>query len=78
MSNDTIEERRQNTKLREVFDAVYASIVPFFDPANNWGGHSLEHLAYRVVRENYPNLSRDEVHQLIVAATRAYQNRSLG
>lgn len=67
-------DRRVNTKLRNVFDAVYVQIEPFFDPKNNWGGHSLEHLAFRVVRDSHPELSQQEVHQVIVAATRVFHS----
>lgn len=69
-----VPERRVDSRLRSIFDSVYVQIEPFFDPANNWGGHSLEHLAFRVVRENHPELSREEVHQIIVAATRVFHS----
>jgi len=68
-------DRRGNSKLRNVFDAVYVQIEPFFDPKNSWGGHSLEHLAFRVVRDSHPELSQQEVHQVIVAATRVFHSR---
>lgn len=69
-------ERRDNAKLRSVFDAVYVQIEPFFDPKNTWGGHSLEHLAFRVVRDSHPELSQQEVHQVIVAATRLFHSKN--
>lgn len=65
-------DRRRNEMLRQVFDNAYAMIEPFFDPASGWGGRSLEHLAFRVLRENFPQLSAEEVHVLIVAAHRVY------
>lgn len=67
-------DRRQSPRLRQVFDEVYESIAPFFDRNNSWGGHSLDHLAFRVVRQNYPDLTQDEVHQLVSAAARVYAN----
>lgn len=70
-------DRRQNHRLRSIFDAIYAEIEPFFDPANRWGGHSLEHFAFRVLRESHPDLSQEEAHQIVVAATRVYSQRSL-
>jgi hypothetical protein len=68
-------ERRQNVELRAVFDAAYPLIEPFLDPGSGWGGHSLEHLAFRVVRENFPALSAAEVHVLVVAAHRVFIER---
>lgn len=65
-------ERRMNPQLRELFDSAYAMIEPFFDPAAGWGGRSLEHLAFRVLRENFPQLSAEEVHAIVVAAHRVY------
>lgn len=69
-------ERRRNEQLRQVFDHAYAMIEPFFDPAAGWGGRSLEHLAFRVLRENFPQLSAEDVHVMIVAAHRVYIGRN--
>jgi hypothetical protein len=71
-------ERRRNQRLRTVFDTAFVMIEPFFDPAQGWGGHSLEHLAFRVVRENFPELTSEEVHALVVAAHRVYIQRNPG
>lgn len=71
-------DRRSNPGLRELFDTAYAMIEPFFDPGAGWGGRSLEHLAFRVLRENYPSLSAEEVHVIIVAAHRIYIQRNPG
>ena len=54
-------ERRKNLSLRELVDKAYLIIEPFFDPANAWNGQSLEHLAYRVVRENLPDILLESV-----------------
>ncbi|MEY2632149.1 MAG: hypothetical protein RIR00_803 [Pseudomonadota bacterium] len=70
-----VEERRRNPQLRVLFDSAYQMIEPFFDPDAGWGGHSLEHLAFRVLRENFPKLSSEEVHVVIVAAHRVYIER---
>lgn len=69
-------ERRRNQRLRGIFDTAFVMIEPFFDPAQGWGGHSLEHLAFRVVRENFPELTSEEVHALVVAAHRVYIQRN--
>jgi hypothetical protein len=65
-------ERRMNPQLRDLFDNAYAMIEPFFDPAAGWGGSSLGHLAFRVLRENFPQFSAEEVQAIIVAAHRIY------
>jgi len=71
-------ERRRDERLREQFEAAFAMVEPFFDPAQGWGGHSLEHLAFRVVRDNFPDLSSEDVHALVVAAHRLYIERNPG
>lgn len=68
-------ERRQKPGLRAAFEEAFAMIEPFFDPQQGWAGQSLEHLAYRVVRDNFPALDRDDVHALVVAAHRVYIER---
>ena len=68
-------ERRHRLGLRAAFVDAFAMIEPFFDPQQGWAGQALEHLAYRVVRENFPALDSDEVHALVVAAHRLYIER---
>ena len=70
------DDRRRNIKLRAIFDTAYVMIEPFFDPDQGWGGHSLEHLAFRVLRDNFSELSGEEVHTIIVAAHRLYIERN--
>jgi len=74
MSETTIDqpERRANARLRDIFEECFALLEPFFDPGNTWGGQSLDHLAFRVMRENYPDLSSGEVHVFVTAAKRLY------
>ncbi len=68
-------ERRQNPELRTIFDEAYARVAPFLDPKQTWGGVPLERLAFRVLREAYPQLSPTETHQLVVASVRVYRTR---
>ena len=75
MTTPDSEDRRKNPHLREVFDDAYMLIEPFFDPSNQWGGKTLEHLAFRVMREHYPQVSSDEIHVFIEAAKRVYAER---
>ena len=68
-------ERRLSYRLRSVFDAAFALLEPFFDVEKGWAGPSLEHLAFRLLRENFSELTSEEVHLLVVAAHRAYIDR---
>ncbi|MDP2809215.1 MAG: hypothetical protein Q8O34_03620 [Rhodocyclaceae bacterium] len=65
-------ERRTNLQLRTIFVEAYEVLLPFFDPANSWGGQSHEHLAYRRLHEQFPSLSHQEVFTLVAAAKRVF------
>jgi acetyl-CoA synthetase len=75
MTTPAPDERRQQLQLREVFENAYMLIEPFFDPSNQWGGKTLEHLAFRVMREHFPQVSSDEIYLFIEAAKRVYAER---
>ncbi len=66
-------ERRKNLSLRELVDKAYLIIEPFFDPANAWNGQTLEHLAYRVVRDQFPDIPPEDVQIIVSASTRMYR-----
>lgn len=66
------EDRRTNPQLRSIFVKAYDVLQPFFDPANNWGGQTHEHLAYRALHEQFPELSTQEVFVLVSAARRVF------
>ena len=68
-------ERRLSYRLRSVFETAFALLEPFFDAEKGWSGPSLEHLAFRLLRENFSELTSKEVHLLVVAAHRAYIDR---
>ena len=68
-------ERRKNLSLRELVDQAYVLIEPFFDPANAWNGQTLEHLAYRVVREQLPDIPAADAQVIVSAATRIYRGK---
>lgn len=68
----TGQDRRANPQLRAIFIEAYEVLKPFFDPANNWGGQSHEHLAYRSLHEQFPSLSTQEVFVLVSAARRVF------
>jgi len=69
-------DRRQNAALRQMFDEAYERVAPFLDPKQTWGGVPLERLAFRMLREAYPQLSPLETHQLVVASVRVYRHRN--
>lgn len=65
-------ERRRYDHVREIFAEASALIAPFFAKENRWGNSTLDHLAYRVIRDRYPELSFEEVHVLVIASRRVY------
>jgi len=68
-------ERRTNLRLREFFDQASLLIEPFFDPANSWNGQTLELLAFRVMRENFPQISHEETQAFVSAAKLIFARR---
>lgn len=68
-------ERRTNPELRVIFEQAYVLIEPFLDPDSAWGGHALELLALRTVRDNFPQLSVEQAHVVVVASTRVWRER---
>jgi hypothetical protein len=70
------QERRQFHHVREIFEDACQLIAPFFASENRWGNATLDHLAYRVVREHYPELAFAEVHVLVVAAKRMHSGHT--
>lgn len=75
MTTADSDDKRQHLQLRSVFDNAYMLVEPFFDPNNQWGGKTLEHLAFRVMREHFPQVSSDEIYVFIEAAKRVYAER---
>ncbi len=54
-------------RLKQIFEEAYDLMVPFFDPANAWAGHSHEHLAYMALHERFPDLTPDQLNILVSA-----------
>ena len=71
-------ERRKNLTLRELVDKAYLIVEPFFDPLNAWNGQTLEHLAYRVVRDQLPDIPPEDVQIIVSASTRMYRAKHPG
>lgn len=65
-------ERRRARELRGIFVDAYDVLVPFFDQANSWAGHTHEHLAYRALHERFPDLSGEQVFVIVAAAKRVF------
>lgn len=53
-------ERRTHLQLRAIFPAACEALRPFFDVDTQWEGQSHEHLAYRTLKEHFPELSTQE------------------
>ncbi len=68
-------DRRRDPALRAKIDQALAIVEPFFETESQWGGHSLDHMAYRRLREEMPELNQAEVHVLVVVASRIYGGR---
>ena len=66
------QERRIHKRLREIFPSALALMAPFFDAEKTWSGISLEHFAYRVLREHHPELSALEIYVFVAAARRIH------
>ena len=63
-------ERRSNHELRQRFALVFEVLKPYFDSDNQWAGRSHEHLAYRTVKEHFPELSAQDCFIAVATAKR--------
>jgi hypothetical protein len=66
-------DRRTNPELRGIFDQVCELVCPFLAPENHWGGQSLSRLAFRAVRDRFPELPAESVRVLVEACMRRRQ-----
>ena len=69
---DATTDRRVNHEIRQIFLDAYEVLEPFFDPQNEWAGHTHEHLAYRALHERFPQLTGQQVQILVEAARRVF------
>lgn len=77
LPNDTpadTPERRNSAHLREVFEHACQITVPFFDPAQGWGGKSLTMYARQALREAYPDMIQQDVAILFSAVQRFHRD----
>ncbi len=63
-------DRRQQHELRAIFPAACEALKPFFDPGNQWAGHSTDHLALRELKEQFPSLSPQDSFLIVALARR--------
>lgn len=70
-------DRRQDPRLRCIFKDACEVIAPFIDPHNRWGGQSLDSLAFRAVRDRFPELPAESVRVLIQACIQRSRRREL-
>jgi hypothetical protein len=68
------DDRRANVEIRQIFVDAYEVLEPFFDPKNQWAGHSHEHLAFRALHERFPQLTPQQVQILVEAARRVFNS----
>ena len=66
-------ELRRLAQEKLVFPPPYEAIRPFFDHRTQWGhGCGQEHLAYRTLKDHFPELSNQEVFLIVVTAKRLF------
>jgi len=53
---------------------AYEAIRPFFNPKTQWGHCGQEHLAYHTLKDNFPELSAQDVFLIVVTARRIFAN----
>ncbi len=69
------QERRQYHHLREIFEDAYIIALPFLDPKQGLGGIPMVRHAYIRLREEYPELSQQEIAILVPALERVFAER---
>lgn len=68
-------ERRTEQEVRECFAEACELVAPFFDPSKQWGKAPLHHLAMRVLRERFGNLSSTELMIMLGGIRNLYESR---
>jgi hypothetical protein len=61
-------------KIDLVYPPVYEALRPFFDRRTQWGkGGSQEVLAYRTLKDHFPQLSPQEIFVTIITARQLFR-----
>ena len=72
MSESFTDERRKHPGVRAIFPAACEALRPFFEQASQWGGHSHEHLAYRTLKGQFPELGPQGSFRVVTTAKRRF------
>lgn len=67
-------ERRQQPELRAIFPAACEALRPFFESTNRWEGQTHEHLAYRALKEQFPELTAQQSMIVVATAKRVFSS----
>lgn len=68
-------ERRQHWRVRACFPQACELLRPFFEPGNQWLGQSQDELAYRTVRDRFPELDPQEANLVVATARRFFADK---
>lgn len=60
-------DRRQNGRLRHIFDDASVHLQELFKLHDDWVGTSIDYAALRMVHERYRDLTPQEVRTLVTA-----------
>jgi hypothetical protein len=71
--SSTISESGDRRKANQVFPPVYEALRPFFDRRTQWGGCGQEVLAYRTLKDHFPELAPQEIFLTIITARQLFQ-----
>ena len=55
-----------------LYPPAYEALRPFFDPGTQWGHSCQEHLAYRSLSDQFPQLSAQERLLVVLTARRLF------
>ncbi len=65
------QDRRTNDRLRSVFDSACRITAPFFDAQQVTSGFPLNLSGHRALRENFPDLSQQDI-AILLSAVKAF------
>jgi hypothetical protein len=67
-------------KVDLVYPPVYEALRPFFDRRTQWGnsGGGQEVLAYRTLKDHFPELSPQEIFLTVITARHLFRGNSDG
>jgi hypothetical protein len=72
--SQSIPESGERRKIDLVFPPPYEALRPFFDRRTQWGGSGGQQvLAYRTLKDHFPELSPQEIFLTIITAQQLFQ-----